>query len=97
MDFDFVNHRPSVGVVVNIGQFDMVFTDLGMPDMSGWEVAEEIRKQDESVPIVLATGWGAQIDHKPGERDVTRVLAKPFTVQKLASLIAELQNTRKSA
>jgi CheY-like chemotaxis protein len=79
------------------GTYDLVFTDLGMPDISGWEVAQQIHDLNPSVPIVLATGWGATIDENYSDRGVSRVLSKPFTVQKLASLIAELQNARKAA
>src|SRR4029078_11240969 len=32
------------------GKIDIVFTDIGMPDMSGWEVAREIRKASAGVP-----------------------------------------------
>lgn len=80
------------------GAFDLVFTDLGMPDKSGWEVAEEIRARDPEVAVVLATGWGSQISaEEASRRGVTRVLAKPFTVQKISSLIAELQGAREAA
>jgi signal transduction histidine kinase/CheY-like chemotaxis protein len=80
------------------GRFDVVFTDLGMPDMSGWDVARAIRKRDRAVPIILVTGWGNQITTSEAEeRGVTRVLAKPFTVQKVSSLLAEIQNQRRAA
>lgn len=80
------------------GEYDLVFTDLGMPDLSGWEVAKAIREMDPQIPIVLATGWGAEInDETARERGITRVLAKPFTVQKLSSLIAEMQQLRRAA
>lgn len=80
------------------GRFDLVCTDLGMPDLSGWEVAEAIRGRDPEVPIVLATGWGTQIpNEEAARRGVTRVLAKPFTVQKVSSLVAELQGLRRVA
>jgi len=80
------------------GRFDVVFTDLGMPDMSGWEVTRAIRTRDHAVPIILVTGWGNQIGAREAEeRGVTRVLAKPFTVQKVSSLLAEIQNLRKAA
>jgi signal transduction histidine kinase/CheY-like chemotaxis protein len=78
--------------------YDLVFTDLGMPDMSGWEVAEEIRKDDPAIPIILATGWGSQISPADAEaRGVTRVLAKPYTFQKISSVIAEIQGMRQAA
>ena len=79
-------------------EFDLVLTDLGMPDRSGWEVVAEIRQSNPRVPIVLATGWGTQIGEKEAhQRGVTRVLAKPFTVQKVSSLIAELQGSEIAA
>jgi CheY-like chemotaxis protein len=81
-----------------VGEFDMIFTDLGMPDCSGWEVAEAIRRLDRAIPIVLATGWGAEIEEEEAaRRGVTRVLSKPFTIQKISSLIAELQSLSKAA
>jgi len=39
-------------------KFDLVLTDLGMPDMSGWELAKEVKKIDKDIPVGLITGWG---------------------------------------
>jgi CheY-like chemotaxis protein/anti-sigma regulatory factor (Ser/Thr protein kinase) len=79
-------------------RYDLIFTDLGMPDMSGWEVAAEIRKTDPAIPIILATGWGSQISPADAQaRGVTRVLAKPYTFQKISSVIAEIQGMRLAA
>jgi signal transduction histidine kinase/CheY-like chemotaxis protein len=79
-------------------EYDLVVTDLGMPDMSGWEVAAEIRKRNAEIPIILATGWGSQISAKDAAaRGVTRVLAKPYTFQKVSSVIAEIQGMRQAA
>ena len=41
--------------------FDLVFSDLGMPDMSGWEVADEIKNINSTVPVILVTGWNVEI------------------------------------
>ena len=69
-----------------------------MPDLSGWDVVDAIRKKDHRIPVVLATGWGSQIgDTEASCRGVTRVMAKPFTVQKVSSLIAEIQGARATA
>ena len=78
--------------------FDLVFTDLGMPDMSGWEVTRRIRERNPDIPVVLVTGWGNQIEREEWEaRGVTRVMAKPFTLERISSLIAELQGLQKAA
>lgn len=42
--------------------FDLVFTDLAMPELDGWETAREIRKRWPEMRIVLVTGYG------PGRR-----------------------------
>ena len=37
------------------GDFDLVFTDLGMPGMSGWQVAEAIKEINGKTPVALIT------------------------------------------
>ena len=61
------------------GRFDMVFTDLGMPGISGWQVVEQIKRQAPQTPVVMVTGWGAQLDPaRIAASGVDRVLTKPF-------------------
>ena len=70
------------------GSFDMVFTDLGMPDMSGWEVAKKIKDINGKVPIVLVTGWNVEIqDDKKKNYDVNIVIQKPFQVNQVLSSV----------
>ena len=70
--------------------FDLVFTDLGMPDMSGWEVVEKIKKRSRKVPVALITGWGDQLDaEKMKESKVDAVIAKPFKVEDIRWLLAK--------
>src|ERR1044071_8629825 len=42
-------------------EFDGVFTDVGMPGLSGWELAREIRQINASIPIAVITGWGEAV------------------------------------
>jgi DNA-binding response OmpR family regulator len=61
------------------GDFQAVFTDLGMPDMSGWEVAEKVRSRAPDVIVGLVTGWGASIDpEKIDQMGIDFLLNKPF-------------------
>ena len=77
----------------NAGQYQLVCTDLGMPGLSGWDVAAQIRRIDPLVRIVLVTGWSEQIDrHEARLRGVDAILSKPFTIQQVRSLLAELLN-----
>jgi len=73
------------------GTFDCVLTDLGMPGMTGWEVARAIRAGFPTLPIILLTGWGNQVaPEAEAGRLVDRILRKPIPLQELAETIGEL-------
>jgi DNA-binding response OmpR family regulator/signal transduction histidine kinase len=70
---------------------DLVITDLGMPEMTGWEVAQRVKAAWPTLPVVLLTGWGQQIsDTAPGRECVDRVLGKPIRLEDLQATIAGL-------
>jgi GAF domain-containing protein/CheY-like chemotaxis protein/anti-sigma regulatory factor (Ser/Thr protein kinase) len=60
--------------------FDLVITDLGMPEVTGWDIIRAAKSQQPPMPIGLVTGWGDDPDGRPA--DCARpdfVLAKPVT------------------
>ena len=70
------------------GKFDMVFTDLGMPGMSGWQVAEQIKKINKKTPVVLITGWEVQQKGRELTKSgVDMVVKKPFRVNEILELV----------
>jgi DNA-binding response OmpR family regulator len=72
------------------GRYDLVFSDLGLPDMSGWDVAKAIRARDAQVPIVLLSGWGIQVDDiRIKECGVDIVLSKPCQMEELLNAVDE--------
>lgn len=74
-----------------VGHYQVVCTDLGMPSMSGWELAAHIRQIDPNVRIVLVTGWSEQIDpEEVRSRQIDAILAKPFTIQQVQAVIAHV-------
>jgi CheY-like chemotaxis protein len=73
-------------------EFDGVFTDVGMPGMSGWELAREIRHINANIPIAVITGWGEAVgSHEQKEAGVDWVVAKPFTADRIAELVRDIQ------
>lgn len=75
--------------------FDGVFTDVGMPGMSGWELAQAIRKQSEMIPIAVVTGWGEAVGStEQRAAGVDWVIAKPFTADRIAALVKEINHQR---
>jgi signal transduction histidine kinase/CheY-like chemotaxis protein len=72
-------------------EFDGVFTDVGMPGMSGWELAREIRRIDTRIPIAVITGWGEAVgSHEQKAAGVNWIVAKPFTADRIAELVQEI-------
>ena len=79
------------------GSFDLVFTDLGMPGMSGWEVAKAIRAQDLIVAIAIITGWDIHMDKEAlDESGVNLIIQKPFTVDAIVRLVREALAIKKA-
>lgn len=73
-------------------EFDGVFTDVGMPGMSGWELAREIRVVNKTVPIAVITGWGEAVgSHEKKAAGVDWVVAKPFTADRIAGLVRDIE------
>jgi CheY-like chemotaxis protein len=68
---------------------DLVLTDLGMPDMNGWEVARAVKARPSRVPVVLVTGWGDDGPAPGADHSlVAAVLSKPFRVQDIVKVLA---------
>ena len=76
---------------------DVVITDLGMPRMNGWEVAERVKSRAPSTAVFLLTGWGEGVVRARGQPFVDRVIAKPVSAQSLLEQLAELKRPGNSA
>jgi CheY-like chemotaxis protein len=70
---------------------DVVMTDLGMPEMTGWDVARAVRTRHPGLPIGLITGWAVALELSDEERHaVDFVIAKPYTTDALRSALSAL-------
>ena len=79
-------------------RFDLVLTDLGMPEMSGWELAAAIKQRDPAMPVAMITGWGAEFSAEQlSERGVDLVLAKPFDCTQVTTLVSRAMDIRQKA
>jgi signal transduction histidine kinase/ActR/RegA family two-component response regulator len=71
--------------------FDVVITDLGMPQIDGRKVAASIKMQSSATPVILLTGWGQRLiaanDIPPY---VDRLLSKPPRLHDLRAALSEL-------
>jgi signal transduction histidine kinase/CheY-like chemotaxis protein len=75
--------------------FDAVFTDIGMPGMSGWELARAIRERNRQIPLAVITGWGDAVgSDEQKNAQVDWVVTKPFRADKVAELAREVSSRR---
>jgi PAS domain S-box-containing protein len=68
----------------------VVFLDIGMPGMSGYEVASAIRQQHEfdDVTLVALTGWGGDLDRaKSASAGFDLHLTKPATISAIEQVL----------
>ncbi|MCI0532115.1 MAG: response regulator, partial [candidate division Zixibacteria bacterium] len=73
--------------------FDVVITDLGMPDISGFEIASQVKKIKPDMPVILITGWGSNFDEAQlKQAGVDYLLAKPFRLEQLQEVIGKITN-----
>lgn len=70
---------------------DLVILDLMLPDLSGQEICERLRKRGSTVPIIMLTALGDVADRIAGlERGADDYLVKPFSVRELVARIQAL-------
>ncbi len=69
------------------GGYDLVLTDLGMPDMNGWEVLRAVKESRPATPVLVLTGWGDTTEAPAGPRP-DGVLTKPFDLRSLATAVS---------
>jgi PAS domain S-box-containing protein len=75
--------------------FDAVLTDEAMPELTGTELAREIRKLRPSIPIILVSGYDAgKLMHQAAEIGLNEVLRKPLRRQDLADSLARVLDIR---
>lgn len=76
--------------------FDIILTDLSLPGLSGLDVARRLRQQGIEVPIILVTGWEANLE--PSElaaSGINEVLYKPFRMEQLTDVVQSVAAARK--
>ncbi len=76
----------------NQNHYDLVILDIGLPDMSGLAVCEQIRKSDNRIPILMLTAMGSLADKLSGfEVGTNDYLVKPFDFMELLVRIKSLE------
>ena len=73
---------------------ELVLSDVSMPGMSGWEVAQVCHAKHPNVPVGLITGWGDRLDPAELTRHGVRfVIAKPFEAAEVLHRVGDALST----
>lgn len=69
--------------------YDIILCDLGMPEMNGWEVAQQAGQIAGGADFYIVTGWGREIERQiPPNVSVSGVLSKPIDLNQLRLIAA---------
>ena len=79
--------------VKNSNKYDLILTDYMMPDLTGDKLASKIREVNDSVPIVLATGFSNNITREAAlSMGITEFIMKPIVGEDLCKAVRECLN-----
>ncbi|MFL6257654.1 MAG: PAS domain-containing protein [Pyrinomonadaceae bacterium] len=76
-------------VALDEGEFDLVFTDLSMPEMDGWEVARAVRRRSPRTRIAVVTGYGRDAARTQGDAPADTVIGKPFDFAQVEEVLTQ--------
>jgi two-component system, sensor histidine kinase SagS len=77
--------------LIESGEYDLIVSDIKMPDKTGYDVFAAARKRSQTVPVILMTGFGYDPNHsivRASQEGLQAVLFKPF---KVGQLLAEVR------
>jgi signal transduction histidine kinase/AmiR/NasT family two-component response regulator len=73
--------------------YELVITDLGMPGLSGWDVARMVKLKAPATTVAMMTGWSDRIDPEYAKTNgVEHVIAKPFRRDELRRVMHAFQS-----
>jgi len=71
--------------------FDLIITDLTMPNMSGMELSKEVTEIRKEIPVILCTGFSEILsEEKQRAVGIRKIIMKPVVRMELAKVIREV-------
>jgi CheY-like chemotaxis protein len=76
-------------------RFDLVITDMTMPNMTGEDLAQELMRIKPNIPIILCTGFSAKIDgQKASAQGIRALVLKPIVKREIATTVRKVLDGR---
>jgi signal transduction histidine kinase/CheY-like chemotaxis protein len=78
--------------------FEIVVTNLGLPELSGWDVARRVKTLRPATAVALVTGWGDQIEPAQARaRGVDYLISKPCRLDDVSAVVARALTREEAA
>jgi len=72
-------------------QFDLIITDLTMPELTGIELSARLKAIRSDLPVILFSGYSEQFSKEAAVRaGVSQYCTKPFALRELSSVVYRL-------
>ncbi len=85
-------------MILNEHNFDIIFTDLGLPDKDGWGVIDSVKASSPDSYLIPMTGWNREIQSSEMlSRGITDILKKPFSLDDVYKIVQKFEYKRKSS
>lgn len=76
----------ALALVPACDRLDLLFTDIRLPGMDGWQLAESIRSHHADVPVIYASGYADRVHRLPR----SKFLQKPYMPSQVLQAAANL-------
>jgi DNA-binding NtrC family response regulator len=84
------NGRQALDLLMNGHRFDLIITDMKMPEMDGLELLRHVRQLKENLPVIVLTGYATVENGLEAIREgVFNYISKPFSVRLLMNIVHE--------
>ncbi|MBF0375867.1 MAG: PAS domain S-box protein [Desulfamplus sp.] len=77
--------------MANPSAFDLIITDMTMPNMTGAKLAQKVKKIRADIPIIVSSGYTSEVnEEKARETGIAAYLMKPVSMQELGQTIRDV-------
>ena len=73
---------------------ELALLDIGLPDMDGYELAAQLRREFPAVRLVALSGYGQAAEHVGDHPELDRYLVKPVELRRVIDTLTELLPVR---
>ena len=84
----------ALGLLDHAANFDLLISDVVMPRVSGIELAKRTRERLGALPILLVSGYAAELSMDTLDTLGVRLLIKPFGTKQLLQAVDEVLDAR---